>query len=260
MLRYCLIATLLIAPLSGQKPRHSVIDRAKLVDLSHPYDDQTIYWPTSPPFAWKKDAWGRSPAGDWYASATFTTSEHGGTHIDSPIHFAEGRWSTAEIPLARLVGPAVVIDIAAACARDRDYLLTPADVAAWEKRNGAIAEGDIVIIRTGWSRFWPDRRKYMGSDKPGDVAGLSFPGIGGDAAKLLVSRKPAGIAIDTASLDHGRSKNFAAHRVIGAANIYGLENVANLDRLPESGATIIALPVKIAGGTGGPVRIVAVLP
>jgi kynurenine formamidase len=260
MIRCTLLVTLLAAVLPAQTPRRSAIDRAKLVDLSYAFDDKTIYWPTSPPFAWKKDAWGRSPDGQWYASATFTTSEHGGTHMDSPIHFAEGKWSTAEIPISQLAGPAVVIDITASCARDRNYLLTPADIAAWEKKHGPIREGEIVMIRSGWSRFWPDRKKYMGSDKPGDVAGLSFPGIGVEAAKLLVSRRPAGIGIDTASLDHGPSKNFAAHRVIGAANIYGLENVTNLDRLPEAGATIIALPVKIAGGTGGPVRIIALLP
>ncbi|MGH9674581.1 MAG: cyclase family protein, partial [Bryobacteraceae bacterium] len=224
------------------------------------FDERTIFWPTSPPFVWKKDAWGKSAGGYWYTSATFTTSEHGGTHMDSPIHFAEGKWSTAEIPIERLAGPAVVIDIAAACARDRNYLLQPADITAWERKHGAIAEGDIVLVRTGWWRFWPDRKRYMGSDKPGDAAGLSFPGVGVEAARVLVSRRPAGVGIDTASLDHGRSKDFQAHRILNAANIYGLENVTNLDRLPESGATVIALPVKIAGGTGGPARIVAVLP
>jgi len=260
------MATLIILLLAANSvfaqpaPRRSVIDRAKLVDLSHAYDDKTIFWPTAPPFAWKKDAWGMSPGGYWYASATFTTSEHGGTHIDSPIHFGQGRWTTAQIPIERLIAPAVVIDITSPCMNNRDYLLQTDDIAVWEKRNGAIASGEIVLIRTGWSRFWPDRKAYMGSDKDGDVAGLRFPGIGSEAAKLLVARKPAGVGIDTASIDRGQSKDFQAHRALNGANIFALENVTNLDRLPEIGATLIALPVKIQNGTGGPVRIVAVLP
>ena len=233
----------------------SGIDRAKLVDLSHAYDEKTIYWPTSPPFDWKRDAWGQSAGGYWYASATFTTSEHGGTHLDSPLHFAEGKWSAADIPVSRMVGPARVIDVSAACARDRNYLVTRADL---ETRG--IAEGDIVLIRTDWSRYWPDRKAYMGTDKPGNTSELSFPGISREAAELLVARKVAGVGIDTASMDYGPSKDFMSHRILTAANIYGLENLDGLSRLPESGATLIALPMKIAGGTGGPVRVVAVLP
>jgi len=242
------------------QPRGSAIDRGKLVDLTHAYNEQAPYWPTSPPFKWNKDAWGKSEAGYWYTSATFTTSEHGGTHLDSPIHFAEGKWNTGEIPLERLIGPAVVIEVTAACVRDRNYLLKPADIEEWEKRHGRIGEGDIVLIRTGWSRHWPNRMAYMGSDKPGDTASLSFPGIGAEAARVLVSRKPAGVGIDTASLDYGRSKDFLTHRILNGANIYGLENVTNLERLPAAGATLIALPMKMGEGTGGPVRIVAVLP
>jgi len=154
----------------------------------------------------------------------------------------------------------VVIDVTAACARDRNYLLKPVDIEEWEKRHGRISEGDIVLIRTGWSKHWPNRKAYMGSDKPGDTASLSFPGIGAEAARVLASRKPAGVGIDTASLDHGPSKDFMTHRILNGANVYGLENVTNLDRLPAAGATLIALPMKIQEGTGGPVRIVAVLP
>jgi kynurenine formamidase len=252
-------AFLLLTALSAQ-PGRPLFDPAKLVDLSHAYDEDTLYWPTSPPFEWKKDAWGPSPGGYWYASATFTTSEHGGTHLDSPIHFAEGKWSSADIPVSRLIAPAVVIDVTAACARDRNYRLQSSDITAWEKTNGQIQPGDIVLVRTGWSRHWPNRKAYMGSDKPGDTAGLSFPGISAEAARLLVSRRPAGVGIDTASLDYGPSKDFMTHRILTAANIYGLENITNLHGLPPAGATLIALPVKIRNGTGGPVRIVAVLP
>jgi kynurenine formamidase len=252
---------LLPAGLNSQTAsRRSLIDRSKVVDLTYTYDDKTVYWPTAKPFEWKKDAWGISAGGYWYASATFRTSEHGGTHLDSPIHFAEGKLAAGEIPVSRLIGSADVIDIRPACTRDRDYRLRVGDILAWEKRHGRIEEGDIVLVRTGWGKFWPDRKKYLGSDKPGDVSGLSFPGIGQEAAQLLVERKISGIGIDTASLDYGRSKDFIAHRILNGANIYGLENIASLHRLPETGTTLIALPMKISNGTGGPVRIVAILP
>jgi kynurenine formamidase len=236
------------------------IDPSKLVDLTYPYDESTIYWPTSPKFAWKKDAWGKSSGGYWYTSATFTTSEHGGTHIDSPIHFAEGRWSTAEIPVGHLAGAAIVIDVTKACENNPDCLVTAADIERWERMHGRIPASSIVMIRTGWGKRWPDARRYLGTDKRGDTTGLRFPGLSQAAAEMLVQRGPYGVGIDTASLDYGRSTNYLAHRALNAANIYGLENVANLHTLPETGATVIALPVKIANGTGGPVRIISILP
>lgn len=232
---------------------------AKILDLTYPFDARTIYWPTAKPFEWHKDAWGPSPAGFWYASATFTTSEHGGTHLDSPLHFAEGQSGTAEIPVSRLVGAAKVIDITAACARDRDYRLQVSDITAFERKHGAIAAGDIVLIRTGWGRFWPDRKSYLGDDTPGDVSRLSFPGLSREAAMFLAQRKISGAGIDTASIDYGRSKDFICHQTLARDGIFNLENVANLEQVPATGATVIALPVKIAGGTGGPVRIIALL-
>lgn len=244
----------------AQASGRSAIDPRRVVDLTYPYEERTVYWPTAERFQWKKDAWGLSPGGYWYASASFCTSEHGGTHLDSPVHFAEGRWTTAEIPLERLIAPAVVVDISEACARDRDYRMTAADVLGWEKRHGRIREGEIVLVRTGWGRYWPDLKQYLGSDKRGDASGLSFPGLSQEAAKLLVDRKVSGVGIDTASLDYGRSADFIVHRILNAANIYGLENVAQLERVPSRGATLIALPMKIQGGSGGPVRIIAVLP
>ncbi|MCC7154811.1 MAG: cyclase family protein [Bryobacterales bacterium] len=237
-----------------------LIDRSKLVDMSYPFDGKTIYWPTAKPFEWHKDAWGPSAAGFWYASATFTTSELGGTHLDSPLHFGQGQPGTAEIPVSRLVGPAKVIDISAACNRDRDYRLTAADVAAFEKAHGRIAAGDLVLIRTGWGRFWPDRKKYLGDDTPADASRLSFPGLSREAAMLLAERGVSGVGIDTASIDYGKSKDFICHQVLARAGIFNLENVANLDKVPATGAILFALPVKISGGTGGPVRIIALTP
>lgn len=234
---------------------------AKAIDLTYPFDATTIYWPTDQPFHWERTKWGPSPGGYWYASAAYAASEHGGTHLDSPIHFAEGGASVDEIPLTKLIGPAVVIDISGACARDRDYQLSVADLEAWERDRGPIPRGAIVLVRTGWGRYWPDRARYLGSDRPGDTADLHFPGISGEAARWLALRRTIdGVGIDTASLDHGPSRDFSAHRALNSAGLYGLENVAHLDRLPPTGATLIALPMKIKGGTGGPTRVIALLP
>lgn len=236
------------------------IDVSRVVDLTYNFDVEAVFWPTAKPFHWMKEAWGPSPGGYWYASASFATSEHGGTHLDSPIHFAEGQATTDQIPLSRLIAPAVLIDIAAACAKNRDYLLLPEDITRWERSQGGIPAGAIVLVRTGWGRYWPDRKQYLGSDTPGDASNLHFPGIGRAAAELLLQRKIAGAGIDTASLDHGPSKDFMSHRILNGVGIYGLENVANLEKVPLSGATLVALPMKIKNGTGGPVRIVAILP
>ncbi len=244
----------------NQSTESPKIDEAKLVDLTYPFDDKTVYWPTAKPFEWQKESWGKSAGGYWYTAARYSASEHGGTHLDAPIHFGEGKQAADEIPLTRLVGPAIVIDIAAACSGNADYQLSAADIAAWETAHGKIPGESIVLVRTGWGKFWPDKKKYLGTDAPGDTANLHFPGISREAAELLAQRKIEAIGIDTASIDHGQTKDFITHQVLNGANVYGLENVANLDRLPAKGATLIALPMKIKGGTGAPARIVALLP
>ncbi|MEK7829642.1 MAG: cyclase family protein [Acidobacteriota bacterium] len=242
------------------KPESAKIDEAKLIDLTYAFDDKTIYWPTAKPFEWQKESWGKSAGGYWYTAARYAASEHGGTHLDAPIHFSEGKQATDEIPITRLVGPAIVIDVSTACAKDSDYRLTIEDITAWEKAHGEIPNEAIVLLHTGWGKFWGDKKKYLGTDVPGDTANLHFPGIGREAAELLAARKIEAIGIDTASIDYGASKDFITHQVLNGANIYGLENVANLDHLPAKGSTLIALPMKIKGGTGAPARIIAILP
>ncbi len=237
------------------------LEGARLLDLTHPFDARTIYWPTAKPFTLEPVAHGMTEGGYWYAANNFSAAEHGGTHLDAPIHFAEGRWTADEIPLDRLVGPAVVVDISEKAARDPDALLTRADLEAYERRSGRIADGAVVLVRTGWDRFWDDRARYLGSAAPGDTAHLHFPGVGEDAALwLTTARRIRSIGIDTASIDHGPSRDFRAHRALTNANVPIFENLTGLAALPPRGAVFIGLPMKIRGGSGGPLRAVAVLP
>ena len=235
---------------------------SEIIDLSWPFDEKTLYWPSSPSaFELKQLSFGRTPGGFFYASNTFCTPEHGGTHLDAPIHFAEGKRSADQIPVRELIAPAVVIDVSSQAAANPDYRLTVDDLRAWESRNGTIAPRSIVLLRTGWGKRYPDRKAYFGDDRPGATDNLHFPSFGADAARILVNdRRAAALGVDTASIDYGQSTDFIVHQIANGANVPGLENIANLDRVPERGAWVIALPMKIARGSGGPVRIVAVLP
>jgi kynurenine formamidase len=255
------LALLFACSTSAQTPAPDLA-HSQLVDLTYSFDEHTIYWPTADGFKWTKDKWGPTTGGYFYASASYGASEHGGTHLDSPLHFAEGHPGMDEIPVNRLIAPAVVLDVTAACEKDPDYLVSASDITQWESGHGRIPEGAIALIRTGWGKYWPDAKRYLGTDEhgAGAVLKLHFPGISAEAARLFVERKVAGVGIDTASVDHGQSKDFQTHRILYSHDIYGLENVANLDRVPTTGTLVIALPMKIKGGTGGPVRIVAVLP
>jgi kynurenine formamidase len=238
------------------------LTRYRLVDLTHPFNEQTIYWPTSPStFQLETLAHGHTEGGFFYSANAFCSPEHGGTHLDAPIHFAEGRHTTEQIPLERLVAPAVVIDVSAQAARDRDYRLSREDVLDFERRHGRIEPGTIVLLRTGWSRHWPDRRAYLGDDTPGDASRLHFPSYGVEAARLLVEDREVGaLGADVASIDYGQSRDFMVHRVAAERNVPGLENLTNLGELPARGAVVVALPMKIEGGSGGPVRVIALVP
>jgi kynurenine formamidase len=235
----------------------------EIVDLSHTYDAKAIFWPTAEPFRHEKVADGITPGGYYYASNNFFTSEHGGTHIDAPVHFAQGRQSVDQIPLQNLIGPAMVIDVTAASRANPDYQVTVADFESWEKQHGPISSGNIVLLRTGFSQSWPDAAKYLGTAERGEaaVAKLHFPGLHPDAAKWIVNNRPIkAIGIDTASIDYGQSTLYESHRVLYDRNIPAFENLTNLDRLPPRGAQIVALPMKIGNGSGAPLRAVAILP
>jgi D-alanyl-D-alanine dipeptidase/kynurenine formamidase len=234
---------------------------AEVIDLTHPFDAETLYWPNATSgFELKTLHAGPTPGGWYYASNAFCAPEHGGTHLDAPVHFAEGRDTADAVGLDRLIVPIVVIDVAKQVAADADYRLAVEDVLAWERVNGAIPNGVAVLLRTGWSVRWPDRKRTFGDDTPGRTDRLHFPAYGKQAAELLVqARKVAALGLDTPSLDHGPSTDFPAHRVAAAANVPGFENLTNLDRLPPTGAWLVALPMKIAGGSGGPLRAIALV-
>jgi kynurenine formamidase len=239
----------------------AAIDPAKLVDLTYTFDARTIYWPTEKGFELEEGPHGMTAGGYFYAANRFRGPEHGGTHMDAPIHFSENGATADQVPLASLVGPAVVVDVTAKADADRDYRLAVADLEAWESAHGRIPSGAIVLMRSGWGSRWPDRARYLGTDRPGDTANLHFPGFSKEAAEWLVrERDVAAIGVDTASIDHGPSRDFIVHRVVNGAGKPGFENVARLELLPEKGATLIALPMKIGDGSGAPARIVAILP
>lgn len=258
-MRRLLAATALLLAAACTTTRGFDLSHADFVDLTWPFDDKTLYWPTSPTaFEMKQLSYGPTPGGWFYSANTICTPEHGGTHLDAPIHFGEGRNTADQIPLQQLIAPAVVIDIASKTANDADYRLTADDVRAWEASHGPIAAGTIVLLHTGWGKRYPDRKQYFGDDTPGVVDNLHFPSYGEDAARLLVNeRHVAAIGVDTASIDFGQSKNFIVHQVANGANVPGFENIANLEKVPTRGAWILALPMKIAKGSGGPLRMVA---
>ncbi len=234
--------------------------KARVVDLTHAFDDRTLYWPTSPSaFELKTLFRGKTDRGFFYESKTFSTPEHGGTHLDAPAHFSEEGESADQVPVRRLIAPAVVLDISEKAAKDPDYRLTVSDVRSWETAHGAISRGAIVLLRTGWSARWPDRKRYFGDDTPNDASHLHFPSYGEEAADLLVKLGVAALGVDTASIDHGPSQDFPVHRIAAAAQVPGLENLTGLGELPETGAWLVALPMKIGGGSGGPVRVVALV-
>lgn len=234
----------------------------EVVDLSHSYDGKTLYWPTSPTtFELTQLSYGVSDGGYFYSANSFASPEHGGTHLDAPIHFSENGWSVDQIPLSRLMGAAVVIDVTEKVRHNRDYRLTTEDIELFEKTHGPIQANTFVLLRTGFAEYWPEAQPYLGDDTPGDASNLHFPAYGAESARMLVEqRRVAGLGLDTASIDYGPSKDFIVHRIVGRNNAVGFENLTNLDRLPPTGATIIALPMKIGGGSGGPLRIIAFLP
>jgi kynurenine formamidase len=234
----------------------------KIVDLSHPFDAQTVYWPTEEGFKLEKEHDGVTEQGYYYASNKFFAPEHGGTHIDAPKHFSINSHTVDQIPLDQLIGDAILIDVIKQSEANRDYLISIDDFTNWEKTNGQIPTGSIILMRTGFARYWPDRVKYMGTDERGAaaVAKLHFPGLSPDAARwLTTNRSIKAIGLDTPSIDYGQSTKFESHQILFAKDIPAFENVGDMSALPAKGFRVIAMPMKITGGSGGPLRIAALV-
>jgi kynurenine formamidase len=251
---------LLVVGCASREPSGLDLSRARVLDLTYAFGPKTVYWPTEPLFQRKDTFRGKTRTGFFYAAGSYAASEHGGTHMDAPVHFAERGVAAHEIPPSRLVGPAWVLDARTACAKDPDHLVSRTDFEEQVKRTGPPPEGAVVILLTGWGRYWPDRKSYLGDDRPLKTDGLSFPGLDPDLASLLVERGVKAVGIDTASIDRGRSTHFESHQVLAAAQVPVYENVAHADALPPVGAWVVAAPMKIEGGSGGPLRVLALLP
>ncbi|MCW5516006.1 cyclase family protein [Muriicola sp. Z0-33] len=248
---------------SGSGADISEVPTEKIVDLSHAYSDKTIYWVTAQEFKLDTVFKGPTDKGYYYSANNFSTAEHGGTHLDAPIHFAEKGQTVDEIPLEKLIGSAIKIDVSSKAKSNPDYLISIQDFISWEEKAGhEIPEGSIVLLQTGFSEYYPDKIKYLGTNERGESAieKLHFPGLSPEAADWLVAQRNINaIGIDTPSIDYGQSTYFESHVKLLEHNIPAFENLTNLDKLPLSGFEIIALPMKIKGGSGAPLRIVAII-
>ncbi len=249
-----ILIVLLASILTINCARQTNFPNGEWIDLTYEFSEQTLYW--TPDDGFKKETVfeGRNPKGFYYSAYKISAPEHGGTHLDSPIHFAEGKQTVDQIPLENLIAPAIKVDVSAKAASNRDYLISVEDLTAWEAQNGKIPDASIILFQTGYGKFWGDRAKYMGVE--GDKK--HFPGLSKEAATwLITNRKPKAVGIDTASIDAGNSETFDAHVALMTENIPAFENVANIEKVPTKGATVISLPMKIKSGSGAPLRIVA---
>lgn len=241
----------------------SQVFEARIVDLTHSFSKETVYWVTAKEFELDTVFAGDTEGGYYYSAYNFSTAEHGGTHIDAPIHFAKNRQTVEDIPLEKLIGQGIKIDVSAKAMKQPDYLVSLEDLLEWEEQHQQIPDGSIVLLQTGYSQFYPDKQKYLGTTERGEhaVKLLHFPGLSPEAAKWLVeNRNIKSIGIDTPSIDYGQSTDFKSHVILLSENIPAFENLTALEKLPAKDFEIIALPMKIKGGSGGPLRIIALLP
>ncbi|MCH4824252.1 cyclase family protein [Gramella lutea] len=235
--------------------------KGEIIDLTHTFSEESVYWVTAKEFRLEEVANGKTDAGFYYSANNFSTAEHGGTHIDAPIHFAENKHTVDQIPLENLIGIGVKIDVSEKALKNPDYLISLEDLKNWETNNGSIPNNSIVLFETGFGKFYPNAKKYLGTENrgPGAIKELHFPGLSPEAAIWLIeNRKIKAVGLDTASIDYGQSTNFATHVALMTQNVPAFENVANLEQLPATGFQVIALPMKIKGGSGAPLRIIAI--
>lgn len=228
--------------------------RTRVIDLSYAISEKLVPWPGDE--KWFEARINASHERNGYFSRSFWMLEHYGTHLDAPAHFAPGQATVEQIPVKHLFGPVVLLDVQEQGKRDADYQLPPALVQEWEKRNGRVPEGTIALLRTGWAARWPDAARYRNQDAQGR---MHFPGFSAEAAQLLIERKVSGLGCDTMSVEAGASSDFSLHRLTLGAGLYHLENLTDLSEVPESGAHLVVAPIKLEGGSGGAVRVFAIL-
>src|SRR5690242_6279058 len=229
--------------------------KTRVLDLSYAINDKLVPWPGDEKFFEAKV--NASVEKNGYFTRSFWMLEHYGTHLDAPAHFPPGKTTVDQIPAKQLFGPAVVLEVRAEATKDADYRLPAGRIEEWEKRHGRIPKGAIVLLRTGWASRWPDAHRYRNQDARGK---MHFPGFSVEAARLLIERKVSGLGCDTMSIDYGASTDFAVHHLTLGSGLYHLENLADLSTLPETGAFVVVAPIKLEGGSGGPVRVFAWLP
>jgi len=229
--------------------------KTRVLDLSYAINDKLVPWPGDEKFFEAKV--NATIEKNGYFTRSFWMLEHYGTHLDAPAHFPPGKTTVDQIPVKQLFGPAVVIDVRVESNKDADYQLPATRIEDWEKKHGRIPEGAIVLLRTGWASPWPDVERYRNQDAKGK---MHFPGFSVEAAKLLISRRVSGLGCDTLSIDYGASADFAVHHLALGAGLYHLENLADMSEVPEASAVLIVAPIKLEGGSGGAVRVFALLP
>lgn len=235
------------------------LGRARVIDLTHALNDHLPPWPgDAKSFEAVPNA---SIERDGYFTRSFWMLEHYGTHLDAPAHFPPGKTTVDRIPVERLIGPAVILDVRDQAGRKSppgaDYRVPVSRLEQWEKSHGPIPAGAIALLRTGCAERWPDANLYRGMDSAGS---MHFPGFSVESVKYLLSKKISGIGADAMSVDPGDSKNYEVHHLALGSDLFQLENLANVDALPESGAWLIVAPIKLEGGSGGPCRVFAIVP
>jgi kynurenine formamidase len=254
----CVLALVMLTPQNSQD--HPMLQgvpsgKTRILDLSYAINEKLVPWPGDEKFFEAKV--NASVEKNGYFTRSFWMLEHYGTHLDAPAHFPPGKTTVDQIPVKQLFGPAVVIDVRTESGKNADYLLPAARIGQWEQHHGRIPKGAIVLLSTGWASRWPDTQKYRNQDAKGK---MHFPGFSKEAAKLLIERRVSGLGCDTLSIDYGASDDFAVHHLALGAGLYQLENLSDLSEMPEAGAFLVVAPIKLEGGSGGPVRVFALLP
>jgi kynurenine formamidase len=229
--------------------------KTRVLDLSYAINEQLVPWPGDEKYFEAKI--NATIEKNGYFTRSFWMLEHYGTHLDAPAHFPPGKATVDQIPANKFFGPAVLLDVRDEAAKDADYRLPVSQIEKWEHAHGRIPPGAIVLLRTGWASRWPDAQRYRNQDKQGK---MHFPGFSTDAAKILIDRSVSGLGCDTLSVDYGASEDFSVHHLALGAGLYHLENLSDLSKVPEAGAFLVVAPIKLEGGSGGPVRVFVLLP